>query len=125
MKIDSDFVSKCGYLGLRYQGSSYKNDFVSVAGYPGKVGDHLETNVYGRHMYTHSENVSADVSNIVCYNKLDTSGGQSGAPVVVYDSDNGYTAIAIHRGTNAYGANCGVRLSEWLFDYLVDLRHNG
>lgn len=125
IKINSNFVSKCGYLGLRYQGNSYEDDYVQVTGYPHYVGDGLSKDVYGRHMYTHSEKVSGDTSSLVCYQKLDTSGGQSGAPVIETYSDTGDTVIAIHRGTNNKNVNCGVRLSEWLFDYLVDLRHNG
>lgn len=119
--VNNSFPSKCGYLGLRYQSNTYVDTYFYLAGYPGRVGDHLQTEVNGNYMYCGFGKVTWNSSSVVSYTELDTSEGQSGAPVMKYYSDTGYTAVAIHRGTYN-GRNSGVRLSEWLFNYLMSYR---
>lgn len=109
IKINSTFADQCGYLGLRYQSASYVDEFVSIGGYDSS------------YMKYHGNYVTNNTSSLVYYQKLDTDNGQSGSPVVKYYNSTGYTAIAIHRGQKN-GVNCGVRLSQWLFNYLIDLK---
>ena len=108
-------------MGLRWQSGTYVGTSVTVPGYPAKIRDSLETTVNGQYMYVHSNNVTWNSSSVVTYEQLNTSGGQSGAPVFYYSSDTGYTAIAIHRG-QYNGKNSGVRLSEWLYNHMISYR---
>lgn len=121
IQVSNNFPSLCGYLGLRWQSGTYVGTNVTVPGYPKKIGNSLETTVNGKYMYVHSNNVTWNSSSVVTYEQLDTSGGQSGAPVFYYSSDTGYTAIAIHRG-QYNGKNSGVRLSEWLYNHMMTYR---
>lgn len=121
IQVSNNFPSLCGYLGLRWQSGTYVGTSVTVPGYPAKIGNSLETTVNGKYMYVHSNNVTWNSSSVVTYEQLDTSGGQSGAPVFYYSSDTGYTAIAIHRG-QYNGKNSGVRLSEWLYNHMMTYR---
>lgn len=119
--VNNNFTSRCGRLGLRYQSNSYVGSDVFVAGYPVRKGDSLEMVVNGMYMYADRDELDWDSSSMVSYSKVDTSDGQSGAPVFRYYSDNGYTAIAVHRGIYN-GRNSGVRFSKSLYDRLMDYR---
>lgn len=119
--VSNNFTSRCGRLGMRYQPDSYVGSDVFVAGYPKEIGDSLDREVNGMYMYADRDTVDWDSSSIVSYSKVDTSNGQSGAPVFRYYSDTGYTTIAINRGIYN-GRNSGVRLSKALYDHLKEFR---
>lgn len=112
----SHLCDKCGCLGLRWQSGTYVNDHVSIAGYPFEA---KSTTPNGEYMYKHSGKITSNTSSVLTYKDIDTSGGESGAPVVEYYEDTGYTSIGIHRGL-INDKNSAVRISEWLFNYFVD-----
>ncbi|MBO5448687.1 MAG: trypsin-like serine protease [Ruminococcus sp.] len=112
----SNLCGKCGSLGLRWQSGTYVDDYVSIAGYPVTYKSKTPN---GKYMYKHSGKISSNTSSVLTYKDIDTSGGESGAPVVEYYQDSGWTAIGIHRGT-INGKNSAVRISEWLFNYFID-----
>ena len=119
IQLNSNIGNKVGWLGLKYQAGAYTGN-VTVAGCPGEVrGVNYFDNPY---MFKHTSAISSDDKwRMLYYKNLDTSGGQSGAPVYRYYADTGYTAIAIHRGQNK-STNVGVRIHEWLFNKLVSYR---
>ena len=119
IKINKNFG--IGWVGLRNQSSTYMGKGVTVAGYPWET-EKYGSNIIDPYMFTHTSTVTGESgTRVLQYKNLDTSSGQSGAPVLSYFSDTGNTAIAIHRGQINY-ANAGVRIDQWLYNKLVSYR---
>jgi glutamyl endopeptidase len=103
------------YMAVTRQSGTHTNEWVTVSGYP--VTYNNQNTFY---MYEDSDTVFWTSSEKVSY-FLDMSDGQSGAPVYRYTDSMGYTVIAINCGSNDLGLNYGVRLSTWLYNYLMDI----
>jgi V8-like Glu-specific endopeptidase len=95
-------IKDCGQLNYaigasRFLKGSYK---LYTAGYP-LEGSHR--------MYTEQGNIISTTTDLVYYD-LDTTGGQSGSPIMIYNGDH-YVVVGIHHGEYP-SENYGVRLNE-------------
>lgn len=107
IEVSSDLGKKTGYFGFTWQSSSYNGSTVTVTGYPGEK-------IPGQ--WTMSGTVYATSTYLLSYN-VDTTGGQSGAPVY----KNGNIAVAIHIEAGS-AANNGRRITESLYNWLMTFR---
>lgn len=103
-----------GWFGLRWSSGSHTGDPVRVTGYP---GEHTPPT-----MWTHNGDILGTANRRLFYG-IDTTPGQSGAPVYGACSEGGPCALAVH----AYGipdsgavTNSGTRVTEDVFDNYVD-----
>lgn len=112
IKLNSS-IKDCGHLNCaigvnRFFNGSYK---LYTAGYP----------IEGSHrMYTEQGNIISNTTDLVYYD-LDTTGGQSGSPIMIYNG-NQYIVVGIHHGEYP-SENYGVRLNEGfdnLFNSVLD-----
>lgn len=119
IKLNKNFNT--GWLGLKTQSSSYVGENAAISGYP--ISAHGVDNNTVPYMYTDNGVITKDRGTQLLEYKIDATKGQSGAPVRANYSDTGYTAIAIHRGTEDFAdCNVGVRLYPWLYNKLVSYR---
>lgn len=99
IELGSPIGSSLGYFALGGYNTVFNTETlvgtkVTVAGYPGQSGDKL---------YRHKSNIlSFNAEGYMMYYDIDTTGGQSGSPVIKYDNGN-YYVVGIHRagGTNS------------------------
>lgn len=111
IRITANLGNSTGYLGLRWQSSSYNGTSVNAVGYPSSDGSH---------MYYGTGTVNSSSARTLS-GDWDLSGGQSGGPVQKYYSDTGYTAIGINRGYGTNYSDC-LRIDEWIYNKLMSYR---
>lgn len=111
IRIKANLGYSTGWLGLRWQSSSYNDESVYAVGYPGEDDSHM---YYGPGTVTSS-------SDRTLVGNWDLTGGQSGGPVHKYYSSTGYTAIGINRGGGSTYSDC-LRIDEWLFNKFMSYR---
>lgn len=111
IRINANLGNSTGWLGLRWQSSSYNGTTVKAVGYPGSDSTH---------MYYGSGTVNSSSSRTLS-GDWDLSGGQSGGPVQKYYSSTGYTAIGINRGGGSTYSDC-LRIDEWIYNKLMSYR---
>lgn len=99
IRINANLGSSTGWLGLRWQSSSYNGTTVNAVGYPASDGTH---------MYYGSGTVNTSSARTLS-GDWDLTGGQSGGPVEKYYSDTGYTALGINRGGGSTYGKCLLR----------------
>jgi len=85
---------------------------VNVAGYP--------TDRPQRTMWMQSGRM-LDADDAFLYYKMDTHGGQSGCPVILWEDGNDFTVVGIHTG-NIGTANRAVRINGDVFNPLMNWR---
>lgn len=120
IKLNANIGNNVGWLGLRYQESSYNNTSIRVQGYPFSV-----SGVFNTIMYYTDGTITGSEARTLRSNNTCTSEGMSGGPVNFYLSGNGYTAIALLRGAAPAGSpthNVFTRITEELYDDFVSYR---
>lgn len=101
-----------GWFGLQWKSGSHTGDPARVTGYPGEYTPPT--------MWTHNGDILGTANRRLFYG-IDTTGGQSGAPVAESCS-GGSCAFAVHAyGVPDSGAvtNSGTRVTEDVFDNYV------
>jgi V8-like Glu-specific endopeptidase len=84
---------------------------VNVAGYPGERSSEL---------WMHANRI-VDVSATQLIYKVDTTGGQSGSPVIHWDGRNDYLVVGIHnRGSKQQQLNFASRITPTVFAKLTE-----
>jgi glutamyl endopeptidase len=81
---------------------------VNVVGYPSDGGDRL---------FQHAGQIF-DARETLLYYQMDTMGGQSGCPLILWEDGNEYTVVGIHSGAGAGNYNQGVRIAGPIFQQL-------
>lgn len=127
IELNSNIGDNVGWLGLRYQGSSYNGTDISVNGYPKYVdidndGDEDITEI----MYRSNGTISSSYTRLLRSVDTNTGGGMSGGPIYINSGSSGYTAIAIHSGssktTSGSKFNLFVRITQDVYNDLVAYR---
>ena len=90
VELNSDLGNSTGWLGLKWQITSYNGSTVHNTGYPASVNNTPD----GTHMYCGVGLVQSSQTYIFI-GDWDASAGNSGGPVLSYYTDLGYTAIGI------------------------------
>ena len=85
---------------------------VNVAGYPSDRPQRTMWMQSGRML---------DADDAFLYYKMDTHGGQSGCPVILWEDGNDFTVVGIHTG-NIGTANRAVRINSDVFNQLMSWR---
>ena len=111
IRINANLGNSTGWLGLRWQSSSYNGSTVKAVGYP---------STDKTHMYYGSGKVKSSSARTLS-GDWDLSGGQSGGPVHIYYSSTGYTAVGINRGGGSTYSDC-LRIDEWIYNKLMSYR---
>ena len=120
IRVGSNIASKTGTCGMSYS-DNLQGLAVTVAGYPKMVGNNLSTYA-GIKQYTMKNSIT-NVSSIekdnnkyyiMEYNALDTSGGQSGAPV----HKAGYIAVGVHTDGEKNDKNWGTAFNKIYYDWI-------
>jgi len=127
--IDKPIADELGNFGIQISndGSDLVTKYVRVAGYPLRQhprneDDTMSTRTVGGQMWTNSD-VVVDVQDGRIKYQLDTTGGQSGAPVVLLDdTSQGPVAVGIHNyGFNpndAYQENKATLINAAIWTYI-------
>lgn len=111
LRFNTNVGKTTGYLGAEWTTNSQVGINVTVRGYPGEKGSQ---------MWTSDGKITGSGSSKTDY-LIDTTGGQSGAPVYRNSSGN-YRSLAIH--TNAYKTyNQGQRIDKSLFEIITEARN--
>ena len=108
IEIEEELGKRTGCLGLRGTRSSLNGTAVTLTGYP---GDKPNT------MWTASGTITSSYDAWLEYD-CDAISGQSGSPV--YDANR--KVLAIHSAEGDPTCNGGVRITEWLFNTLMEFR---
>lgn len=118
IKLIRSLGNKTGYIELRCPSNEeLENRRITISGYPVYVYGNTSSPVYQQ--YKASGYVSSYTSNLIYCQGLDSSGGQSGSPMLSEDN----IAYGIYTGlTN--GINRGVRITEIILYYLNTLMIN-
>ena len=98
IELKTNIGNKTGWLGLRWQSASYKNETTFVNGYPGKVNGHSNGENCDSDMdlyFRHGKVNTSSKTNILESTDMFASHGDSGGPCYIYSIDTGYTAIGI------------------------------
>lgn len=120
IKLNANIGNNVGWLGLRYQESSYNNTAIRVQGYPFSINGVFNTTMY----YTDGTITSSQTKTLKSNNTC-TAGGMSGGPVYFYLSGYGYTAIALLQGAAPASSpthNVFTRITEDLYNDFVSYR---
>ncbi|MDD7836739.1 MULTISPECIES: trypsin-like serine peptidase [Paenarthrobacter] len=107
IKLDCTVGNTTGWLNYAGTTASLNGTSATVRGYPGDKAFGTMWSMTGTIDSTQTEKV---------FYKMDTYGGQSGAPV--YNSSN--TIVAIH--TNGGSSNSGTRITPTLANYLTSVK---
>ena len=108
LELEDNIGDKTGWFGFGWSANNQTGTSVTISGYPGE---------YRYFQYKMSGQISSCTTNKLYYT-IDTTDGQSGAPI--YTSDN--IAYGIHCHEDAT-QNSGTRITEWLFNYLSSFRN--
>lgn len=103
IELDSQIGNQTGWLGIRWQSKSYNNTYVFNTGYPKEVTGYEQDNL-DRNMFLGTGYIRSSVTKSL-YGDWDATGGNSGGPVYIYDSTNGYTLIGILTAGSASGTD--------------------
>lgn len=120
IELAEDIGYTTGWLGKMWSAGSLNGTAITVTGYPNDIATSLSdknnTNVYGKGMYMWYCNgsITNSLSARLEYN-ADAVGGQSGAPVY----KEGGVVVAIHTYSIGTSVSGGTRITEWLYNYLV------
>lgn len=110
----------CFDLGVAVDYDSAVTVPLTVTGFPQNLPNSNYTNNNTNHvMYSGVGTLTSSTSRRLYYN-TDTSSGNSGSPVYITESSNGYvhnTVVAIHTTTNGV-ANCGVRINSEILRFV-------
>lgn len=121
IELNSNIGDSVGWLGLRYQGSSYNNTSISINGYPSTVDGNTT-----RIMYRSDGTISSSYTRLLRSTDTNLIGGMSGGPVYIYSSSSGYTAIAIATSGVTTSSdskyNRFVRITQDVYNDLVEYR---
>ena len=121
IELNSNIGDNVGWLGLRYQGGSYNGTSISINGYPSTVNGNTT-----RIMYRSDGTISSSYTRLLRSVDTNTNGGMSGAPIYIYSSSSGYTAIAIHsasaKTSSGLKFNLFVRITQDVYNDLVEYR---
>ena len=133
IELDSQVGNQTGWLGIRWQSASYNNTYVYNTGYPAEVTGYEQDDV-DRDMFLGTGYVRYSAAKYLC-GDWDATGGNSGGPVYIYNSDTGYTLIGIltaGSGTdtdfNDYGLGDGeaytyaTRITQDIYNLFVSYR---
>lgn len=118
VQLDRPAGATTGAFGFRWH--RYDSELLDIvlneAGYPGDLhgGEAM--------FYTHGEASAVTDTTIYLSETMDSSGGSSGGPVWVYDGSNRYVVGVDSWGSGPLQANGALRLTEYMFDYLVAWR---
>lgn len=93
IELDSQIGNQTGWLGIRWQSATYNNTYVYNTGYPAAVTGYVQDDV-DRNMFLGTGYVRYSAAKYLC-GDWDATGGNSGGPVYIYDSNTGYTLIGI------------------------------
>jgi len=128
--ITDPIADRLGHFGIHISdtGADMVDQYVRVSGYPGwrfrKNSDDTMSKVkaWGQ-MWSHSDKI-VDVQDGRIRYQLDTSGGQSGAPVILLNEDDtaGPVAIGIHNygfgATDQYHENKATLINASIWAYI-------
>jgi glutamyl endopeptidase len=110
LRFSTNVGQTTGYLGAEWTSNSQVGINVTVKGYPGEKNSQ---------MWTSNGKITGSGSSKTNYS-IDTTGGQSGAPVYRY-IEGSYRSLAIH--TNSYSSyNQGERIDKSLFEIITGAR---
>ena len=121
IKLNANIGNNVGWLGLRYQESSYNNTSIRAQGYPAIINGNFNTVMY----YTDGT-ITSSQTRILRSTNTCTAGGMSGGPVYYYSSNTGYTAIALIKGAAPASSptyNAFTRITEEVYDSFVSYRN--
>ena len=107
LELDTDIGSLTGYFGIYSTILTLWGTDITITGYPGE---------YNGEMWTMSGEVTTSRTRRIYY-EIDTTSGQSGAPV--YKSNNQVIAIHAYSGSTE---NSGTRITNDLYDYFHSFR---
>ncbi len=116
IRINYNIGLSTGYLGLKWQSSSYNGTTAKAVGYPEE--DDL-------HMYYSSGTVNYSAARLL-RGSWSLQGGMSGGPVHTYYADTGYTAIGFNsciRTINGVSHSEAMRIDEWIYNLFVSYRN--
>lgn len=105
--------SNCGYLGISYIDRNPAGRTVTISGYP---------NEYQFNQYAHSGTIQSSSTTYIFNYDVDVTQGQSGAPILYYNSGSWFT-LGVHTTEQFYAGtvyrNSGARYTSDLYDFLV------
>ncbi len=120
IELDSNIGDSTGYLGLRWQGSSYNGTSFMSNGYPYEVNGY--ENYY---MYCSTGTVTSSSDRKLKSNNTNSIDGMSGGPAYIYNESSGYVAIALISGGIVGGTENGyVRITQEVYDLFVSYRND-
>lgn len=94
-----------------------KGSTIEVIGYPGEK----ESRLYRMQGTIHDTTKYSGGKDIMLYNDLDTTGGQSGSPVFKITSYGTYELVGIHVAyISAQGVNFATSITKELKDWLIN-----
>lgn len=114
VKLPRAIGEKCGHIYTSYK-DKYLTYPIQMAGYPGEKYPS---------MYT-SDGEIIKYYDDVLFHDIDSTHGQSGAPILVQTITGNYTAIAIHNGGKKENeSNRAVRTSDTVKDLILKAHHD-
>ncbi len=120
IELNSNIGDTVGYMGFRWQGSSYNGTNFMSNGYPALVGG---TDNY--YMYRSNGTVTTTYTRVLYSNNTNSAEGMSGGPVYIESETAGYVAIAlISGGTQSGTNNTYIRITEEVYDLFVSCRND-
>lgn len=129
IELNSAIGNKTGWLGIRWQSTSYNDTYIYNSGYPsasttvGQLSD--QSYMFVGRGYVKSTDTYTFIGD------WDATGGNSGGPVFSYYNDTGYTLIGIltaGSGTNTDGSGYPIafskatRITQDMYELFVEYR---
>lgn len=105
MELADAIGEKTGCFGFGWTPYSLTDEAVTISGYPGE---------HRYYQYKMSGSITDSSTYKLCYNAIDTSGGQSGSPI--------YNSVHIVYGIHCYGGtstNSGTRITKRVYDFFL------
>lgn len=127
IELNTPLGNQTGWLGLRWQSTSYNNTFVYNTGYP-SASSTEEQLADASYMFVGTGYVR-ESGNKYLKGDWDATGGNSGGPVFAYYNNTGYTLIGILTGgstiqNSAYPSSYtfATRITENLYNFFNSYR---
>ncbi len=117
--VDSDVGYQQGWMGFGSAPTSYSEQY-TISGYPEFYPDNSDNYTY--YMYTASGTISLNSAGTMYTYQIDTSSGQSGAPI--YSSAQIVYGVHV-LGTNGGTYNQGTRITSTIYNLLVEAKNAG
>lgn len=120
VEIGTDIGNKTGWFGKLWTADSLNNTNITVAGYSGDLASSKNDSSMqrmGKYMWYCNGNIINSLPAKLEYN-ADTWSGNSGGPV--YNSS--CQVLAIHTYGVGSSKNGGTRITEWLYNFLVQFQ---